>query len=316
MANTTDTGNQYRDAIAALLSAAGFQCRTEVLLGSKKVDLVAKKRTQIEGEQTLLIETKCYTGTLDKDECIKFGYEYRQLIEKGHGDRAWLVSNSDISAAGKTLLDGDKRLSSFTTRELQRRLFNAEGYLQELIDQYERDEVEKFYIQPHTKNNEKLLDVVLSWVEESSSEPLAIIGGYGIGKSTFARAIAVKFARDALKSPTHRIPLLVPLGEVFDNQNIEGLMGKVFASQHRIEGYFYPLFETLNASGQFLIIFDGFDEMKHGMTIARFERNVSELMRLDKASAKLLVLGRDTAFQTDVEFRSIIQGQSRRRLGI
>jgi hypothetical protein len=53
----------------------------------------------------------------------------------------------------------------------------------------------------------------------------------------------------------------------------------------------------------------GFDEMKHGMTLARFEANITELMRLDKDAAKLIILGRDTAFQDDYEFKSIIQGR-------
>ena len=49
--------------------------------------------------------------------------------------------------------------------------------------------------------------------------------------------------------------------------------------------------------------------MKHGMTFARFEANVEELMRLDRGAGKLIVLGRDTAFHDDVEFKSIILGR-------
>ena len=47
------------------------------------------------------------------------------------------------------------------------------------------------------------------------------------------------------------------------------------------------------------------------MTPARFEANVTELMRLDKGAAKLIILGRDTAFQDEYEFRSIILGRQR-----
>ena len=56
-------------------------------------------------------------------------------------------------------------------------------------------------------------------------------------------------------------------------------------------------------------IFDGFDEMKHGMTLSRFEANITELMRLDRGQFKVLILGRDTAFHDDLEFRAIIHGR-------
>jgi hypothetical protein len=58
-----------------------------------------------------------------------------------------------------------------------------------------------------------------------------------------------------------------------------------------------------------VIIFDGFDEMKHGMTLHRFEQMIVELMRLDTGGAKIVILGRDTAFQDDIEFKSIILGR-------
>jgi hypothetical protein len=55
----------------------------------------------------------------------------------------------------------------------------------------------------------------------------------------------------------------------------------------------------------------GFDEMKHGMTLARFESMMVELMRLDRAKAKIVILGRATAFHDEYEFRSIILGRQR-----
>jgi hypothetical protein len=105
------------------------------------------------------------------------------------------------------------------------------------------------------------------------------------------------------------VPVLVPLGDIVDEQSLEGLLGKVFTTRPGVRGYNFGLFENLNNAGRYVVIFDGFDEMKHGMTLARFEANINELMRLDKGAAKIIILGRDTAFQDDYEFRSIIQGR-------
>src|SRR5262249_45742927 len=46
-----------------------------------------------------------------------------------------------------------------------------------------------------------------------------------------------------------------------------------------------------------------------GMTLVRLEANMTELMRLDRGAAKLVILGRDTAFHDDYEFKFIIQGR-------
>jgi hypothetical protein len=96
-----------------------------------------------------------------------------------------------------------------------------------------------------------------------------------------------------------------------DEQSLEGLLGKAFSTNAETYGYNFGLFEKLNEAGSFVIFFDGFDEMKHGMTLAKFELMIRELMRLDKGNAKLIILGRDTAFHDDVEFRAIIQGRQK-----
>jgi hypothetical protein len=156
-------------------------------------------------------------------------------------------------------------------------------------------------------------DVVRNWIDEPDALPLAVVAGYGKGKSTFARHIAAALAREALVDPCRRVPVLVPLGDISDEQSLEGLMGKVLASRPCVRGYNFGLFQKLNNAGRYVVIFDGFDEMKHGMTPARFEANMTELMRLDRSGAKVMILGRDTAFQDDYEFKSIIEGRQTRR---
>src|SRR5262249_4237355 len=85
--------------------------------------------------------------------------------------------------------------------------------------------------------------------------------------------------------------------------------GKVFTSRPGVRGYNFGLFQKLNNDGRYVVIFDGFDEMKHGMTLSRFEANLTEFMRLDRGAAKVVILGRDTAFHDDYEFKSIIEGR-------
>lgn len=98
--------------------------------------------------------------------------------------------------------------------------------------------------------------------------PIAILAGYGMGKTSFSTMLASKFASQCLSGETSRIPIYLKLGDIFNEQGIEGLVCKYFASQYNVSGFTYPLFLEFNRLGRFLIILDGFDEMKHAMSFS------------------------------------------------
>jgi hypothetical protein len=316
--STTERGNDFRDQVFGLLNAAGFHGDKEVRRDYKKADAaVVWSRDSFDGPVRYLVETKDYRNPLNKNECQTFVTEYLGLIRGGHADRAWLISRGDISPDGRALVDAHARdgLKCFTFENFQRNLLQLDRYLRDIIAEYHRSEIDRFYVRPTATEGGDLETVVSQWIDEVGAPPLAVLGGYGQGKSTFALHFAAAMAEEALHDPTKRVPILVPLGEIVDDQAIDGLIGKVLASRYRVDNYHFHLFEALNSAGRFVIIFDGLDEMKHGMTLHAFERNMAELMRLDRVKAKILILGRDTVFQNDIEFRSIILGRQRTAAG-
>lgn len=308
--STTERGNEFRSEVFGLLEAAGFTGHQETRIDFKKVDVESVwARDEFEGEIRYLFEAKDHSGTLSKDECAKFVAEYGTLIDQDKADRAWLVSRGDISPDGRALIDAKRDLSCFTFYEFKRQLFRLEAYLRNLIAEYESKRISEFFVHPVTEEHGELEHYVVDWLDKDREFPLAVVGGYGTGKTTFALHLAAVLAKEALSNSMARAPILVPLGEIFDEQSVDGLISKVLASKNRVGNYHYHLFQELNSAGQFVIIFDGFDEMKHGMTLSRFERIIDELMTLDDGRAKILLLGRDTAFHDDEEFRSVILGQ-------
>jgi hypothetical protein len=309
MSTSIQRGDRFRNIVADLLEASGIRAIAEVRDDFKKVDIIARTGDFVGEPITLLIEAKDYTGTLPKADCLEFLHEYGALAKRERGHQGWLVSRGPISPDGRALIESDANLRCFTFAELQRRLLQLHNYLHDVIASYERQQIEKFFIPPHTVSGEELAPLIEQWIADPDADPIAIMGGYGIGKTTFATHLAAALGQQALYDLDARVPILIPLGEVFDDQSVDGLIGKVLASKHRVGNYHFKLFEELNLRGRFVIIFDGFDEMKHGITVAQFERNVSEFMKLDQGEAKILLLGRDTAFHTDVEFRSVIQGR-------
>lgn len=309
MTSTTESGNAFRDAVAQLLRAAGFRAETEVQVGYKNADVVATwSRDDMTGEQRYAFEAKAYDKMLPLGECTKFLSDYSALVDNGDVDQAWLISKGPISPEGQKAAQSRRGLRAMTFAELQRRLLLLDPYLKDLVEAYSASRLSEYYIRPETTQGEDLEARVRAWMQADAAAPLFVLGPYGKGKSTFAMHLAAATAREALADATARAPILVKLGEIADEQSLDGLLGKVLASQHRVQGYHFETFRALNRAGRFLVIFDGFDEMKHGLTPAKFQQVLSELMKLDEEDARILVLGRDTAFHDDAEFRAIIDG--------
>lgn len=313
--STVEKGNTFREHVARVFSAAGWEVEaTEYRAGHIKADALCWNVTNSFGSTSrLLVEAKDYNGTLSKDECHKFINNYLPHVGRGtdkYGE-AWLVSKGPIAPDAREMVNSNLGLYAMDFVTLQRRLFNVDRLIELAVNEYRREDIDGCFIPPHLVNGNSLRERVINWLEEARAKPLAIIGAYGTGKSTFSLHLAAFLAEQSKHDPCKRVPIRIPLAEVYDEQSMDGLFGKLLASQNRIPNYHFDLFCELNEAGRFVLIFDGFDEMKHGMTIQTFERNVNRLLSLDKGNAKIIILGRDTALHDEHEFRSIIDGVKR-----
>jgi hypothetical protein len=314
--NSTEKGNAFRDLVDRVLSSAGFSTTTESRVAYKHVDVHGIwSRDEMAGVQRYAFEAKDYEGTLPLSEATQFANDFGPLVREGVIDHAWLISKGPVSPAARQTGETVRGLQVMTFTELQRRLLLIDSYLRDLVVAHERSQLEKYYIRPETTDGEDLEAHVRNWMESCDAPPLFVLGSYGSGKSSFANHLAASMAKSALEDSTARAPILVRLGEIVDEQSAPGLLGKVLASQHRVANYHFETLRALNRVGRFVIIYDGFDEMKHGMTPAKFEQVLSELMTLDEEDARILVLGRDTAFHDDAEFKAIIDGVQRTPAG-
>jgi energy-coupling factor transporter ATP-binding protein EcfA2 len=306
MPSTTHSGNSFRDAVRILLEAAGYiNIQVEKPLPGKNVDIYAERRGLI--QERVAFETKAYQGTLSNGVANEFSSDYGALLLKKHIHKAFLVSKGPISPSAYASLE-THQTSGMTYDEFQRHIFGAPEYLSDLEQQYDRDEAPTFYV-PSRVESGPLEDAVHKWLSDKHTRPLVVLGGYGSGKTTFASHLTGVMTKAATRDPHARIPVRIKLGDLTEQNNLEGLFGAHFTATHRVSGYNWPLFRRLNGLGRFLIIFDGFDEMKHGMTISTFQKQFDLLLQLAEQDAKVLILGRDTAFLDEAEFRAVIKGR-------
>ncbi|MGO6944239.1 NACHT domain-containing protein [Rhizobium leguminosarum] len=315
MYSTVQKGNAFRDQVVSILAATNFNPLAETRHDHIKVD-VTWVAPQFDESLRYFAEAKDYGRTFTKEDCHKFVVEYGPLVSNDENSRAWLISKGPISPDARALVDGHARMKAMTYDEFQRKILRVEDYLSELRDRPSDEQLDKWYVPPRSEEGRALDEIVMEWLDVESAQQIAIMGGYGKGKSTFAQAMCSKLAGIALKDQTKRVPILIPLGEINDEISLEGLIGKHLAAKAKVHGYSFSLFSRLNQAGRFVIFLDGFDEMKHGMTFTKFDSMFSELLRLDGPRAKIVVLGRDTALHNDEEFRAIIEGQLTTEYGL
>jgi hypothetical protein len=150
----------------------------------------------------------------------------------------------------------------------------------------------------------------LDWLAEGSSGiGLALLASYGMGKSSFARRAAYICAERYAQDARSRIPLLIELKEFGSHQDIRGLITHELVNRHGVASGSFELFQSLNANGRFVLILDGFDEMKQGMTLDSLLFNFNQISMLCTSNSKILLCGRPTLFETQEEQNRVLKGE-------
>ncbi len=155
----------------------------------------------------------------------------------------------------------------------------------------------------------ELEPLLMDWIESKSMTPaLAILGSYGTGKSSFARHLAHTWALRFERAETRRIPFLIELRNFGSHQTVDGLITHELVNRHGVKRGSYECFQMLNRQGRFLLILDGFDEMKQGMTADVLAYNFAELNKLCTQGSKVVLCGRPTVFASESEQSEILSG--------
>jgi hypothetical protein len=311
--STTAQGNSFRDSIKELieLTPGCTEVQTEFLVGSQPVDIYYEERTSFSSIR-VACECKDYGRPLTKDLIASNIYpRYAPLLERDLVDAVRIIAPLALNATARAYVK-ECGFTFQTADEVASQVIDFRPYLRALKGGFAVDGLDKYFIKPVLADGSDLETNILEWISGAASRPIAILAGYGMGKTSFARRLAFLLAADALQEAQHRIPILVPLSEISGEQDLEGLLGKLFGARYPLQGYNFPAFMELNTRGRFVIILDGFDEMKHSISPAEFEHNFLQLNRLNGAFTRVLLLGRPSAFMSDAEALFVLRGKRRR----
>jgi hypothetical protein len=306
--------HEFEAEVRRLLELQGWRVSQEQVVGHKKVDGLIEKPDEFGRIRRMALECKCYTEQMRRDFVSGIYADYLPLIQKDLIDGILLVSTEGLAPSAKTYCDSAAGMTHITYVELMNALMDFRGYVRGLMLQYGLDHLDQLYVeqgydrsdgaQRHTLEHD-----IRQWIELPETKPFAILASYGMGKTTFARRLAYMQGVEYTQSPRARIPILIKLEEIASDQSLEGLLGRHLTSTAIIPNYNFQLFMHLNALGRFLLILDGFDEMKRAMSWESMRYNFHQLNRLVMPRSKVVLLGRPTIFLNEQERAELIHGQ-------
>ncbi len=310
--STTAQGNAFRDSIRQLLELTPgcTNVQSELQVGTQPVDIYYEERTSF-GVLRVACECKDYGTRITKDLIAREIYpRYNPLLTNNLVDAIRIIAPLDVNATARNYVK-ECGFTFHTADQVSSQLIDFRQYMRGQISAFSEDGLDAYYVRPVTESGEDLEAMIQSWIDGESSRPVAILAGYGMGKTSFVRKLACLLAREALSDPAKRIPIFIPLSEISGEQDLEGLMGKLLAAQHRPPGYHFDLFLELNRRGRFVVILDGFNEMKHTISWSEFAHNFSQLCRLTTPKAKGILLGRPSALLSEDEELFVLRGKRR-----
>lgn len=310
----TNDGKAFERAVETTLRLIGYMVSGEQLLGTKKVDLVATQNRWGAPWRTA-VECKDEAKARGRTDVALIWSDYEELVRRGLVNEVLLVTRRDLTPAAKAFVQEIPSLAHRTLDQLRTGVMDFGDYLGLVaLDFLNADDgLEKYFIPPRIAGGEDLFEAMRSWIDGTpgvltASRPIAILGAYGIGKSSYARWLASLLAQEALQANEKRIPILIPLGSIGKEQSLEGLIGAHLTARYSVQNYSFTRFMELNSAGAFVLILDGFDEMKHQITDQEFRFNFKEFSRLISGDSRVVLLGRPTAFENDEEQESLLHG--------
>jgi hypothetical protein len=151
-----------------------------------------------------------------------------------------------------------------------------------------------------------LLDATLQWLEIDEAPLLLVLGDFGSGKSFLLRQLA----RQVQTRFPHLVPMLVELRKLhLEKSNALKtllVMHLVNAQENLID---INAVEQMVASGQVILLIDGFDELAQRVTYGEVEALLDPILSAVTEKAKVVLTSRTQHFYSDSQWRTALSEQ-------
>lgn len=299
------TGDEFRDHIAALLRTRYDNVQTEVKLTAKKADIYFEIQAGPRRRIKAAAECKHWRRALTRDDVQTIKLNYDPAVEAKEIDDIWIICDQTPAPGAREYIEAYRHCQLMTGTECEQEIVDFRPMIANLIEAYKADPVSKYYISPsfHGENEQKtdLHTHIEKWLADDTARPIAIWAGYGMGKTSYSKFLASVLAQRCCDHYGARIPILLSLGEFTTAPDLETLITAQLANYYGVRFCSTAAFRLLNTYRRFVLIFDGFDEMKFAMAPNEFNHISAQIRNMAAVNSKLLLLGRPDSIESEEE---------------
>jgi uncharacterized protein YjbI with pentapeptide repeats len=319
-AERVEKGKSFEEKTGEIFKLKGFEVEFNPKWAGYEIDIFLKKRKSIGKEHEYYIcECKDWHRNIDQEVVTK-SFAAREgvkkkLIElhKGKQCEAIIVSSKGFADEAKKAAESHD-IILYTYDELLSELMDFNRYLSGLIQSFESDPLYHLYIEQDFFPERSMEEInsfkfVKEWLKKPDRKQFSLLGDYGTGKTSFAKKLAYKMAKEYKKDPgSVRIPFLVDLRQCRKALSLHTLLLEQLKNAG-IEPVNADIFLKLLAEGKILLIFDAFDEMA---TMSNAEITLNNFRQLNQAvtgEAKVILTSRTHYFRDKFEVDKILKKQ-------
>jgi signal transduction histidine kinase len=311
--DTSAQGRAFEEAVADVYRLLGYEVERNVLLDGQEIDLLARRPSPGAGEQVLIVECKY------KSAGSKCGNADVQSISgalniaraRGLAGGCTVVTTNGFTPAARAAAKA-AGIHLTTQAALVRSLIDFSPYLSRLAN-VRRERLgsadASWYIDPQVHSRlpsfaTTLNEYVDSWWDDGAGKPIAILGGYGTGKSSFCLQYATR------PSTLERcVPVIIQLRGYSKALSIESLIRDFLDLECGSLDARFRTFWRMFEEGLVLLMFDGLDEMAARVDRDTLEANLLQLERFARVG-RVIVTCRPEYFVTDSEERAALDPSS------
>jgi signal transduction histidine kinase len=303
--NSKQKGDQFEDEISELYTAMGYDVKRNVPMYGQEIDILATQNIRGSKPYSLIVECK-YKGH-DKKASNRDIQDIAGAFNIAKSNN--LVTGCTVVTTNGFSLSAQEAAASAgihltTKHKLVKELIDFSPYLKELKKRYHEDfgeDESSWYIDARGRVGEKeikSLDLFVDeWVMCPQKYPLALLGSYGTGKTSFCRHYAVRI----IETPKMPIPIIISLRDFHKQMKIESLIRDFMDEECSSPSPRFESFYRMYEEHMLLIIFDGFDEMASRVDSTILEANLHEIEKFAGVNGNVILTCRPEFFTTNRE---------------
>jgi GTPase SAR1 family protein len=301
--------------IAALYRILGYKVTRISSVGPGDAKIECDKYIPGMGRVSLYIHHKERRFGVRNPVTTKDVRAFASTFHNHREHRGWtagvIVSNGSFSSGPLEAAQEYPNVSLKTVSDLFEDAFAVRSYLQESVRTYEAEKAVVEYIPPKGRllnpdltPKEEAQDLSMltkSWISNSDSVQLCLLGDFGMGKTTFLRHLQYSLSQRYLAGSFHRIPLLISLRKYFDARDGEDLLMRFFQVELG-SSVTASVLDFFLRRGSLLLLFDGFDEMGVMSSIEMRRQAYQKLSYGLVKKNKVIITSRPGYFLPESEF--------------